>query len=109
MKPKVVALMGAASFCAWVRHKRYSRQQEIATENYLPLMLNSSSNFAVSGSAFAENPDTYTPFFPVMDLIPYTTASSPGSDSPSYRYTWTISNFSGFFLIASQFILKSQV
>jgi len=30
MKTKALALMGAASFCAGVRHKRYSGQQEIA-------------------------------------------------------------------------------
>jgi len=33
MKPKVLALMAAASFCAGVRHKRYSVQQETAPEN----------------------------------------------------------------------------
>jgi hypothetical protein len=33
MKPKVLALMGAASFCAGVWHKRYSGQQEIASKN----------------------------------------------------------------------------
>jgi len=33
MKTKALALMGAASFCAGVRHKRYSGQQEIAPEN----------------------------------------------------------------------------
>jgi len=30
MKPTALALMGAASFCAVVRHKRYSGQQETA-------------------------------------------------------------------------------
>ncbi|MFH7002703.1 hypothetical protein [Flavobacterium bizetiae] len=34
MKTKALALMGAASFWAGVRHKRYSGQQEIAPENY---------------------------------------------------------------------------
>jgi len=33
MKTKALALMGAASFCGGVRHKRYSGQQEIAPEN----------------------------------------------------------------------------
>jgi hypothetical protein len=30
MKRNALALMGATSFCAGVRHKRYSGQQEIA-------------------------------------------------------------------------------
>ncbi|WP_262510118.1 hypothetical protein [Flavobacterium hydrophilum] len=30
MKPRALALMAAASFCAGVRHKRYSVQQESA-------------------------------------------------------------------------------
>lgn len=34
MKPKSLALMGATSFCGGVRHKRYSEQQEIASENF---------------------------------------------------------------------------
>ncbi|MRX40660.1 hypothetical protein GJU43_15340 [Flavobacterium sp. LC2016-23] len=34
MKSELLALMGAASFCAGVRHKRYSGQQEMAPENY---------------------------------------------------------------------------
>jgi hypothetical protein len=33
MKSELLALMGAASFCAGVRHKRYSGQQETAPEN----------------------------------------------------------------------------
>ena len=48
MKPKALALMGAASFCAGVRHKRYSGQQETAPENHLPFMLKSNKNLAVS-------------------------------------------------------------
>ncbi|MDQ6469526.1 hypothetical protein RB619_02640 [Flavobacterium sp. LHD-80] len=34
MKPSALALMEAASFCAGVRRKRYSGQQETAPENY---------------------------------------------------------------------------
>ncbi|WP_456314424.1 hypothetical protein [Pseudomonas shirazensis] len=35
MKTDALALMGAASFCAGVRHKRYSGQQETApSSNY---------------------------------------------------------------------------
>ncbi|WP_166638416.1 hypothetical protein [Flavobacterium sp. 245] len=34
MKKSALALMGAASFCAGVRHKRYSGQQEYAPNNY---------------------------------------------------------------------------
>ncbi|QSB25842.1 hypothetical protein [Flavobacterium sp. CLA17] len=34
MKSELLALMGAASFCAGVRHKRYSGQQETAPENH---------------------------------------------------------------------------
>jgi hypothetical protein len=34
MKPKALALMGAASFFAGVRQKRYIGQQETAPENY---------------------------------------------------------------------------
>jgi len=30
LKPTALALMGAASFCGGVHHKRYSGQQEIA-------------------------------------------------------------------------------
>jgi len=30
LKPTALALMGAASFCAGVQHKRYSGQQELA-------------------------------------------------------------------------------
>ena len=48
LKTKALALMGAASFCAGVRRKRYSGQQETAPENHLPLMLKSKRNFAVS-------------------------------------------------------------
>ncbi|WP_163399713.1 hypothetical protein [Flavobacterium fluviatile] len=33
MKPKALALMAATSFCAGVRHKRYSVQQESAPAN----------------------------------------------------------------------------
>ncbi|KQB37303.1 hypothetical protein RC62_2469 [Flavobacterium aquidurense] len=33
IKPKALALIGAASFFAGVRHKRYSGQQETAPEN----------------------------------------------------------------------------
>jgi len=33
MKPKALALMAAASFCAGVRRKRYSAQQETAPYN----------------------------------------------------------------------------
>ena len=32
MKPTALALMEAVSFCAGVRHKRYSVQQETASE-----------------------------------------------------------------------------
>jgi hypothetical protein len=34
MKTNALALMETASFCAGVRHKRYSGQQEIAPEKY---------------------------------------------------------------------------
>ncbi|WP_166638453.1 hypothetical protein [Flavobacterium sp. 245] len=34
MKPSALALMGAASFYGGVHHKRYSGQQETASENY---------------------------------------------------------------------------
>ncbi len=34
LKMGFLALMGAASFCAGVQHKRYSGQQESAPENY---------------------------------------------------------------------------
>jgi len=37
MKPKALALMGAASFYGGVHHKRYSRQQEIAPNSSTPL------------------------------------------------------------------------
>jgi hypothetical protein len=33
LKPEALALMEAASFCAGVRHKRYSVQQETAPYN----------------------------------------------------------------------------
>jgi len=33
IKTEFLALMGAASFCGGVRHKRYSGQQETAPEN----------------------------------------------------------------------------
>jgi len=33
MKPKALALMETSSFCGGVRHKRYSREQEIASGN----------------------------------------------------------------------------
>jgi|UPI0003473C98 hypothetical protein len=33
MKMNALALMAAASFCAGVRDKRYSGQQELASEN----------------------------------------------------------------------------
>jgi hypothetical protein len=33
MKTKALAQMGTASFCGGVRHKRYSGQQEIASQN----------------------------------------------------------------------------
>ncbi|HEY1197019.1 hypothetical protein [Flavobacterium sp.] len=39
LKPTALALMGAASFCGGVRHKRYSGQQETAPyfkNNYNP-------------------------------------------------------------------------
>jgi hypothetical protein len=35
MKTNALALMEAASFCAGVRHKKYSGQQETAPENIL--------------------------------------------------------------------------
>jgi hypothetical protein len=35
MKTDALALMEAASFCAGVRHKRYSGQQETAPQNIL--------------------------------------------------------------------------
>jgi hypothetical protein len=34
MKTNVPALVETASFCAGVRHKRYSGQQELAPEKY---------------------------------------------------------------------------
>jgi hypothetical protein len=33
MIPKALALMGTASFCGGVHHKKHSEQQEIATRN----------------------------------------------------------------------------
>ncbi len=33
IKPKALALMGTASFCGGVRHKRYSVQQETAPDS----------------------------------------------------------------------------
>ena len=81
----------------------------LSPENYLPLILKSNKSLAVSWSASAEKPATKTPFLPLLDLIPYTTDYTPGSDSPSYRYTCTISNFSGFFLRMSELRLKSHV
>jgi len=40
MKTITLALMEAASFCAGVRHKRYSGQQETAPETDLDFLFN---------------------------------------------------------------------
>ncbi|WP_127337257.1 hypothetical protein [Flavobacterium cupreum] len=46
MKTSAPALMAAASFCAGVRHKRYSGQQEMAPENHPSASLRMTNGFA---------------------------------------------------------------
>ena len=44
MKPVALALMAAASFCAGVRHKRYSEQLEVASDQWQKSMAISKIN-----------------------------------------------------------------